>query len=247
MNDTHPAPKGTEPHPDLTPGTTTEYSRIHKQARKVMARACAECGTTKQLEVALRADAPKENLRVVGERQRRYSTDIAHYRTLCLPCHRAANGYAAGGPRCKWGHEYTPANTRIDMDGSRRCRECIHRQSLELQARRKLEALDGVMPKRPRRVVPPVEARILERLRLCAERRRLPLDERSLAALARAAYRTMPKPRTPRPKPKPSTPLTELTQRAMDLRAQAGADVLSIHDAVARASQELAAGVRSSR
>jgi hypothetical protein len=247
VNDTHPAPKGLKPHPDLTPGTTTEYSRIHRQARKVMAGACTECGTARQLEVALRADAPKENLRVEGERGCRYSTDTADYRTLCLRCHRAANGYAAGGPRCRWGHEYTPANTRIDMDGSRRCRECIHRQSLELQARRKLEALDGVSSKRQPRVVPPVEARILERLRLCAERRGLPLDERSLAALARAAYGTVPKPRTTKPKPKPSTPLAELSQRAADLRAQAGADALSIHDAVALASQELAARDRSSR
>jgi hypothetical protein len=219
-----------------------------------MAAACAGCGATGRLETALKPDVPRERLRVESGRGRRYSVLASDYRALCLPCHRAACGSAAGGPRCKWGHEYTAQNTRLEVAGGRRCRTCIRRQSLELRARRALEALAGVprpQPKPPR-VVPPLEARILERLRLCARRRGLPLDAGALAALARVAYQTVPKPRAPKPKPRTSkpkpkpkpkprrpSPVAELVARAAELRAQAGADALSAHDAVALASREL--------
>lgn len=40
---------------------------------------------------------------------------------------------------CKNGHEFTPENTRIRKDGSRKCRECSNRRDREKYARRKAE------------------------------------------------------------------------------------------------------------
>lgn len=37
---------------------------------------------------------------------------------------RWGNLYWASRTHCKWGHEYTPANTKIHKDGHRLCKQC---------------------------------------------------------------------------------------------------------------------------
>lgn len=49
-----------------------------------------------------------------------YKRDISDFRWLCRKCHKQFDLHKS----CRKGHLYTPENTRIDTNGSRRCIKC---------------------------------------------------------------------------------------------------------------------------
>lgn len=107
-------------------GTSREYNRIHYMARKTIGAACEECGSTEAIQAALRHDAEPARLRIDATTGCAYSTDVTDYHALCVACHRRRD-LVDGRPECSNGHEYTPENTSIRSDGSRRCLTC-HRE-----------------------------------------------------------------------------------------------------------------------
>lgn len=194
-------PLGFLRHPDLPAGTTTEYTKIHQQARRNMDSQCSECDATEPLEAALRNDAVAESLRV-DQRGRRYSINIEDYQALCRPCHRKADGFAACQPYCKHGHKYTPENTRICVDGSRRCRTCTREQAARIKAKRapKRKRAVPALPNEPIRllaevpdVMPRIERKIHTWLKRYTENRGIDIGRFDLEEIAHGAYMAIPK------------------------------------------------------
>jgi len=107
--------------------TTNEYARVHYAARKMLGASCEACGSTEALEAALRPTTPAARLRMAPEMNALYSIDPIDYFTLCVPCHRRLD-FVELRTHCRRGHEYTPRNTSIKYDGSRRCLTC-HREN----------------------------------------------------------------------------------------------------------------------
>lgn len=110
---------------------TAGYARAHYAARQVIGSSCERCGTDARLEAALRPDAPAERLTLDPNIRSLYSCSVEDYFTLCIPCHRKLD-HVELRPSCASGHAYTPDNTSIKPDSSRRCLTC-HR---DYEARR---------------------------------------------------------------------------------------------------------------
>lgn len=144
----------------MSTGAGPEYNRVHYLARKLLKESCERCPATTRLQAALRPDAPEDNLRMDDISRCAYSVDPADYLTLCQPCHRRMD-LVEGRTHCKHQHAYTPENTAIRRDGSRRCPACHRAQETErLQdpdARARKNAAD-----RGRRLTPEQKARKLE-------------------------------------------------------------------------------------
>lgn len=105
-----------------------DYDRVHYHARKNLAAECSRCGGTERLQAALRPDAPAAHLRTDPEHGCLFSEDMADYSTLCLSCHKHMDRVELR-PSCRAGHDYTPENTSIKPDGSRRCKTCHREQA----------------------------------------------------------------------------------------------------------------------
>jgi hypothetical protein len=99
------------------------YGQIHFMARKALGDSCERCDATERLQAALRLDAAPEQLRTDPASGCAYSINVRDYWTLCQPCHRRLDLVEAR-PTCTRGHEYTPDNTYVRSDGTRRCRRC---------------------------------------------------------------------------------------------------------------------------
>lgn len=110
-----------------------EYNRVHHLARKLLKDRCARCSATDRLQAALRPDADEEHLRVDPVSRCAYSVDPADYMTLCLPCHRRLD-LVEGRTHCRNRHPYTPENTSVKRDGSRRCLTCHREQEADRMA-----------------------------------------------------------------------------------------------------------------
>ena len=106
--------------------SSPEYDRVHYAARKLLASACTRCGATDRLEAALNPETPAGRLHLDQTINCMYSNDPLDYVTLCKACHQHMDGVEQR-THCKNDHEYTPENTSIRPDGSRRCRTC-HRE-----------------------------------------------------------------------------------------------------------------------
>lgn len=104
-------------------GSSREYGNVHFAARKAIAEACEACGSAGPLHAALRQETEPSKLLTDPATGCAYSTDVADYHALCIPCHRRLD-LVEGRPRCPKGHEYAPENTLTRPDGSRRCRAC---------------------------------------------------------------------------------------------------------------------------
>src|SRR5665213_3454725 len=48
-------------------------------------------------------------------------------------------GRGANRTHCKWGHQFTPANTYVRKDGGRMCRKCIYRNVRKAILKRRAE------------------------------------------------------------------------------------------------------------
>lgn len=103
--------------------TGAEYARVHYAARKLLDTECARCGALEPLEAAFRPDTPEHRKKIDRATGCAYSLDLRDYVTLCIPCHRRLD-LVDGRPYCLSGHRYTPDNTSIKTDGSRRCLTC---------------------------------------------------------------------------------------------------------------------------
>jgi hypothetical protein len=119
------------------------YLNVHYVARKLLSgEPCTYCGSTTKIEAALRPDTPAERLIAADTTGWLYSLNPYDYFALCLACHRRLDTVELR-PGCRRGHEYTPSNTSIKPDGSRRCLAC-HRDG---EARR-MEGHDYRIAKR---------------------------------------------------------------------------------------------------
>jgi hypothetical protein len=98
------------------------YARAHYDARRTLHGPCAICGAAGKFEAALRPDAPAEHLLLDPAIRCLYSLNPADYFALCTPCHRRLD-HVELRRTCRRGHEYTPDNTSLKTDGSRRCLE----------------------------------------------------------------------------------------------------------------------------
>lgn len=52
--------------------------------------------------------------------------------------------YWTSRTHCKWGHEFTPENTRIERNGSRTCKQCDRERGARYRKRRSIK--DGEIP-----------------------------------------------------------------------------------------------------
>lgn len=103
------------------------YARAHYAARKVIRAVCEQCGATGKVEAALRPATPAARLLLDPNINCLYSLDPADYFALCVPCHRKLD-HVELRAKCSRGHDYTPDNTSVKTDGSRRCLTC-HREN----------------------------------------------------------------------------------------------------------------------
>jgi hypothetical protein len=65
----------------------SEYARIHREARKLRADRCENCGSRERLDMALRPGTPRGRLRYEREVRCWYSISVGDYQTLCRRCH----------------------------------------------------------------------------------------------------------------------------------------------------------------
>lgn len=122
-----------------------DYNRVHYRARKNLDDRCSRCGDTERLQAALRADIPAARLLTDPDHGCLFSEDVADYFTLCLACHKHMDGVELR-THCRSGHAYTPENTSVRPDGSRRCLACHREQEAvrlsDPEARRRKQELD---------------------------------------------------------------------------------------------------------
>lgn len=102
--------------------TSTEYARVHHAARKAVGAICQRCGGGRPIHAALRPDVDPDRVKIDPATGCPYSTSLADYHALCIPCHRQLDART----HCYRGHEFTAENTRIGAKG-RICRIC-HRE-----------------------------------------------------------------------------------------------------------------------
>jgi hypothetical protein len=113
-------------------GALAGYNRVHYAARKMIAgSACEQCGASGVvIQAALRPGIEQAKLHAEPRTGCLYSDDPADYHPLCIPCHRHLD-MIESRPACVNGHEFTPENTSIRRDGSRRCLTCHREQEQE--------------------------------------------------------------------------------------------------------------------
>jgi hypothetical protein len=109
-------------------GPINEYERVHHAVRKKIPRVCCTCGSTSNVQAALKADADSGTLRQDPRTGCLYSVDLNDYQPLCVCCHRRID-MVEGRPFCRYGHTYTEANTCFLKGGGRRCRKCNREQA----------------------------------------------------------------------------------------------------------------------
>jgi len=101
---------------------SSEYSRVHYAARKIVGNICQRCGASGRVHAALRPNVDRTKILIDPLCGSAYTTDPADYYALCIPCHRKLD-LVEGRPYCRHGHKFTPENTLI-KDGARHCRVC---------------------------------------------------------------------------------------------------------------------------
>lgn len=124
--------RGVRPHPseEITMPAGKEYMRAHYAARNAIDKTCEHCGANERLHAALRPDVPAEHIKIDPISKCSFSLYPLDYFALCIPCHRKLD-WVELRTHCRHGHEYTPENTHVKSDGSRRCRTC-HREQARL-------------------------------------------------------------------------------------------------------------------
>lgn len=127
---------------NLPDGTEMTYFSLHRRLRRENPKSgiCDDCGASGKTEYAL---LPGKN----------YSLSRNDYAELCRRCHMVVDGiFAPGGPaltalrsarekdlsatHCRSGHRRTEANTYLEPDGTRQCRECRRLAKLRWQEKR---------------------------------------------------------------------------------------------------------------
>lgn len=104
-------------------GDAATYGAVHlRMSSGPRPKACQTCGATGvRFEWALRADAPAGAL-LTSPKGYRYSTNPAHYISLCKPCH---NDLDLRRNECRKGHPLSGENLYIQpSNGKRFCRQC---------------------------------------------------------------------------------------------------------------------------
>lgn len=63
-----------------------------------------------------------------------YKRNLSDWKRLCVSCHRKMDAAL----KCRHGHERTVNNTKIELNGKRRCITCRHINRKELRIKRRL-------------------------------------------------------------------------------------------------------------
>lgn len=149
-----------------------EYMRAHYAARKAIATTCTYCGAVNQVHAALRPDVPAEHIKIDPISKCTFSLSTCDYFALCIPCHRKLD-WVELRTHCSHGHEYTPENTHIKPDGSRRCRTCHREQARAHNAQPKNRQIKNKRDKEYRAAHPMTPEQKARKLELQRQRRAL--------------------------------------------------------------------------
>lgn len=109
-------------------GEDIGYGGVHTRLGDIKSP-CVKCGGPGK-DWALKKDVPPARLYADwgSGRIRIFSRTTSDYEVLCRKCHIYVDDTicARHGRKthCKYGHEYTPENTRISIKGERACRAC---------------------------------------------------------------------------------------------------------------------------
>jgi hypothetical protein len=112
------------------------YQGVHHRLRKQEMGPCVDCGGPAR-DWSLRSDTPADRLRMhylPGRNWKRvaYSINLSDYEPRCRKCHQQMDGikpwtsprHYGARTHCKWGHPYSPENTKTRAAGGRVCITC---------------------------------------------------------------------------------------------------------------------------